>query len=56
MYPNDFQYLDSGQFERLTGTDAIRKGTYTLDQLKTQFEESSSSFQKLSSKYYLYQD
>jgi uncharacterized protein YbbC (DUF1343 family) len=56
MYPNDFQYLDNGQFERLTGTDAIRKGTYTLDQLKTQFEDSSKSFQELSSKYYLYKD
>ena len=54
MYPGDFKYLDNGQFERLTGTESIRAGTYTLAELKTRFETSSKTFREISSKYYLY--
>jgi uncharacterized protein YbbC (DUF1343 family) len=54
MYPDSFAYLDNGQFERLTGTDSIRAGTYTLAELKAQFEESSRTFKENSAKYYLY--
>jgi uncharacterized protein YbbC (DUF1343 family) len=54
MYPNDFAFLDNGQFERLTGTNDIRNATYSLDQLKTKFETESKSFKESSAKYYLY--
>lgn len=54
MYPNDFQILDSGQFERLSGTNDIKNGTCTLEELKAKFESSSKSFKESSSKYYLY--
>src|SRR5574344_880087 len=54
MYPDSFAYLDNGQFERLTGTDSIEAGTYTLAELKAQFEESSRTFKENSAKYYLY--
>jgi len=54
LYPDSFQYLDNGQFERLTGTDAIRNGTRTLAELQAQFAESSGSFKESSARYYLY--
>jgi hypothetical protein len=54
MYPDDFQYLDNGQFERLTGTNDIRNNVHSLDELKKLFESSSKSFRENSAKYYLY--
>jgi len=54
MYPDDFQYLDNGQFERLTGTNDIRNNVHSLDELKKLFESSSKSFRESSAKYYLY--
>lgn len=54
LYPDDFQVLDSGQFERLSGTDAIKNGTCSLDDLKAKCESDSKSFKAASAKYYLY--
>lgn len=54
MYPNDFQYLDNGQIENLTGGDYIKNGTYTLEELNEKFKNSSQDFKEYSSKYYLY--
>jgi len=54
LYPDDFRVLDSGQFERLSGTDAIKNGTCSLEDLKTKCESDSKSFKAASAKYYLY--
>lgn len=54
MYPNDFEYLDNGQIENLTGGEYIKDGTYTLEELSQQFTDSSEQFKEYSSKYYLY--
>lgn len=54
MYPGDFEYLDDNAFEKLTGTSDIRNGTYSLNELRKRFADSSANFKETSSKYHLY--
>jgi len=54
LYPDAFRVLDNGQFERLTGTDTVKKGVYSLAELKAAFSRSCATFKEASGKYRLY--
>lgn len=56
MYPNDFQYLETGTIRINTGSDDVQSGKYTLAQLKEKMLKSSSEFKEASKKYYLYEE
>lgn len=54
MYPDNFSFIESNTIDIIAGSDYIKNSTYTLDELKTKYENSSKDFKESTSKYRLY--
>ncbi len=56
LYPDDFQFRTDNYIDNLSGFDAIRKGTYTLEELFELVDQEAADFQAATEKYYLYHE